>query len=158
MSRRLRRKNLSDRNRLILGVLGGVAVGGTIAYFVVRSRYGQAALGTAHEWADDTGIRLPDPSYAVELPGTADQFQTLDEIVCECGQTVTAQQVVADEEAVVTSIRDCVLAKLYPDFDWPPIPGDHPSVSRLFAEVEVISRRAVAEDAICPSVPSGGIP
>jgi len=155
--RNSRKRNLTDRSKLAIGIVGGVAVGGMIAYLVVRSRYGQRAMIAAHEWQDTAGVRLPDPSYAVELPSTAEQFATLDELVCECGSLATPQTVAADEEFVVTSVRDCVLAKLYPDFVWPPIPGDHPTVARLFAEVEVIARRAVAEDRVCPS-PRGAYP
>ncbi len=156
--RNSRKRNLSDRGKLTLGIVGGVAAGGLVAYLVVRSRYGQRAMIAAHEWSDTSGVRLPDPSYAVELPSTAEQFATLDELVCECGHLATPQAVATDEELVVTGVRDCVLAKLYPDFPWPPIPGDHPTVARLFSEVEVIARRAVAEDRVCPSNQAGGYP
>jgi hypothetical protein len=155
MSRRqYRRRNLSQRGKVVLAIATGLVGGGLLTWAVLRTRYAQKQLESAHHWANESPMRLPDPSYAVELAGTAEQFAVLDDLVCECGHIATAEAVSRDEESVVADVRDCVLAKLYPDFPWPPIPGDHPSVSRLFTEVEVIARRAIAEDAVCP----GGAP
>lgn len=133
--------------KIALGLIAGVAVGGAAGYFIATSRAGKKAIDVL----DDPSVRLPDPSYAVELAVTDDQFEILDELVCECGDAVAQG---ADEtdtlDGLTRDLQNCMARELYPDFPWPPIPGDHPSAQQLYAELGLLARRAVVTGEICP--------
>jgi hypothetical protein len=146
MSRR--RRNQQGINwGLVAGVGAGLVVIGTVGYLVGSSRLGKKALDVV----DESGLRIPDPSFAMELPENPEQFMTLDELVCECGAPIvkTASES-TDLQTVVDAISDCVVKKLYPQFPWPTVTGDHPSVAQLQTEVGVLARRAVVSAEICP--------
>lgn len=133
--------------KVALGIVAGVVVGGAAGYAIARSRLGKKAIDTV----DQTGLRLPDPSFAMELPVSEDQFALLDELVCECGEPVIAKATDQTElDVVVSEITDCVMHELYPQFPWPTVPGDHPTVGQLQTEVGVLARRAVVSAEICP--------
>lgn len=134
-----------------LGVAAGLAAGGAAGYFFAVTRAGRKALQAAEDVITDSGIRLPDPSFAMELPYTEEQFNVLDDLVCECGApVVSAAGPEATIDAITTQIQECMAAKLYPDFSWPPISGDHPTAAQLYTELGVVARRALASAEICP--------
>jgi hypothetical protein len=132
----------------------GAAIGGVVGYLVIRDAAAQDAI------ANIAGrIRLPRPGFAMQLPRTADEFTTLESLVCECRDTqifdsgeppeahVSAGATSDDERA--TAITDCAARRLYPHFPWPPIPGDHPSASELYETLSVLAHRSLAMG--CPA-------
>lgn len=138
--------------KIVLGVIGGVAVGGTAGYLIATTRYARKALQSINE----SDWRLPDPSFAVELAETPEQFALLDELVCECGapilQAATPETTIGE---AMDAIQACMAKQLYPTFQWPPVSGDHSSVHQLWSDLGLIARRAVVESEICPvPVPS----
>lgn len=136
--------------KLALGITAGVLAGGAIGYAIASSRLGRKALEDVEDVVDD--LRIPDPSYAMQIAETDDEFATLDDLICECGAPlILAIDPNADDEAVVAEIRDCVAKKLYPQFPWPPVSGDHPTVSQLYSELSLLARRAFATASICPT-------
>ena len=139
---------MNGGTKLALGIIGGVAIGGGIGYLVATTRTGRKIIDRISE---DPSIRLPDPSYAVEVASNSEKFGVLEELVCECGAPIVqaATETVTIDE-LTTKIQDCIAAQLYPDFPWPPIPGDHPSVSQLYVELGYIARRALITTEICP--------
>ncbi len=142
---------MSPGIKIALGIVTGVAVGGAAGYVIANTRQARRALKAAEDVLSDPSIRLPDPSFAVELANSEEQFALLDELVCECGAPVvkraTASTTVPE---VVQKIQSCMAEQLYPDFTWPPISGDHPTVSQLYGELGLIARRAVIDGDICP--------
>ena len=149
---------MSLGTKIALGIVGGVVVGG--AAYLFANRQVRRALKAAEEAGRTAGLRLPDPSFAVEVAYSQEQFAVLDELVCECGAPVVqaaTESTTVDE--VVQTIQDCMAEQLYPDFPWPPIAGDHPTVSQLYGELGLTARRAVIDGEICPvPIPSPTIP
>jgi hypothetical protein len=142
---------MNPKLTVTLGVLAGVAVGGAAGYYVATTRRGRRAIRAAEDVISKSDLRLPDPSYAVELPYTDENFQILDELVCECGEPViNAATQTSTIDDVTSQIQLCMARELYPDFAWPPVAGDHPTVSQLWAELAVVARRAVVTAEICP--------
>lgn len=140
--------------KMLLIAAGAVVAGGAIGYAIAHTRAARKALDTASKTIGDTGLRLPEPGYAMVLPESDDDFATLDEVICECGSGIVSA---ADPEDfvddIVGEIRDCVAERLYPDFPWPPMTGDHPTTAKLYAELEVLARKALATATICPEAP-----
>ena len=147
--------------KLALGIMGGVTLGGGVGYLVATTRAGRKVIERISE---DPSIRLPDPSYAVEVAADENQFAILEDLVCECGAPIIqAADEAATIEELTTKIQSCMAAQLYPDFPWPPIPGDHPSAAQLYAELGFLARRALITTEICPPpippiLPSPDIP
>lgn len=134
--------------KLALGIAGGVLGGGILGYFAATSRIGRRVM---LKISSEPRIRLPEPSYAVEVASTEEQLGILEDLVCECGKPIVqgaSPQATIDEIAV--QIQACIAAQLYPDFAWPPITGDHPSVSQLWNEIGYVARRALITAEICP--------
>lgn len=131
-------------------VATGVVVGGAIGWLIVQDARATEAV---HKFVAET--RLPEPSFAMKLPRTAAEFATLDSLVCECLATYapkdtgqpTAQPSDAgavSEDERVEAVVDCVARRLYPQFPWPPMVGDHPSTAELWATLETLTHRALA--------------
>lgn len=137
--------------KLALGIVAGVAAGGFVGYAIASSRFGQKAFSSAEKAIEDSDLRLPDPSYAMQIAMTDEEFDTLDGLVCECGSKILEDvDLNRSMDDVVTEIQDCVAYQLYPDFPWPPMTGDHPTAHQLYAELAVLARRAVATASVCP--------
>jgi len=138
---------MNPKLKLALGIGAGVVIGGAVGYLVAGSRIGRKAFAAI----DKEGYRLPDPSYAVEMPYSEEQFEVLDELVCECGAPlVKAASETTTIDELTNEIRLCMARELYPDFDWPPVTGDHPTASQLFSELGFVARKALISTEICP--------
>lgn len=137
---------MNSKMKVLLGITGGVVVGGAVGYLIATSRFGKQAMKVIEEG----DVRLPVPSYAVEVPYSEEQFAILDELVCECGEPLVRD---VDDSTTVDelteSLRECIATELYPDFDWPPVSGDHPTVSQLYAELGLVARKALITTEIC---------
>ncbi|MCH9637719.1 MAG: hypothetical protein K0U16_07230 [Gammaproteobacteria bacterium] len=142
---------MKSRTKVALGLAAGVLVGTGIGYLVfTRTSFGRRAIKDAEDAIDDTGIRFPQPSFAVEVAYDPEQFQILDELVCECAAPIVEQAAPNDTlDDVVPKIQECMAKELYPDFPWPPVPGDHPTVSMLWSELALLARRAIVTQTIC---------
>ena len=147
---------MSPGTKIALGLVGGVVVGGAAGYLIANTRHARRALKAAQDVLADPSLRLPDPSFAVELAYSEEQFALLDDLVCECGTPAVksaTESTTVDE--VVQQIQSCMAEQLYPSFTWPPISGDHPTVAQLYGELGLIARRAVIDGTICPEpIPS----
>lgn len=139
---------MKPSTKVMIGIGAGITLGGIAGYLIASSRYGMRAIKAVEEG----DIRLPRPSYAVELPYSEEQFAILDELVCECADPLVRN---VDETTTVDelteAVKDCMATELYPDFDWPPVSGDHPTVSQLYAELGVLARKALMTNEICPA-------
>lgn len=154
MTKRIARKRnpegMSDATKVALALAAGIAVGGGLGYLVANTRKGEELLDDLDDDIDHW--RLPDPSFAVRVPQSLEEFQILDDLVCECGAPlIEAADPSANADDVILKLRDCLAKELYPAFKWPPVPGDHPTVSQFWAELGVLARRAVVTGTICDS-------
>jgi hypothetical protein len=131
------------------GLIVGLMIGGIAAYAYTESRslqkYASKAKKTIKKATE--GMRLPQPDFMVHLPNSAHDYATLDTVICECSTMVTPG---LEGDELVVAVRDCVLSELYPDFGWPPIPGDHPTVEQLRTIIHYQVERSAAEGALCP--------
>ena len=148
-----RRRNQSEApSRAIPFVIGtlGAAAGLGLGYWIATTK-------AARDAADDLfkGWRLPAPDFRAHLPETPDDFQRVDDEVCECAESIiTEASDGADMAILVDELRLCVARRLHPDFEWPPAAGDHPSVGQLWGELGVMARRALVMETTCdPTVP-----
>ena len=134
----------------------GAVVGTALGAAVLSDARASAAVGKLVEEA-----RLPEPSFAMQLPRNAAEFATLEALVCDCmrikpldpgAPTTTPTELGAQtEEERTEALVHCVAARLYPSFPWPPMAGDHPSASELWDTLAVLVRRQHAT-AACGAV------
>lgn len=149
MSKRRRRNQEqapTNKTAFVLGVLSAAA-GLGVGYWIATTK-------EAREAADELtkGWRLPEPNFRVHLPEIPDDFQRLDDEICDCAEPMLEEiPDDADFTVVVDEIRLCVARRLHPDLEWPPVPGDHPSVAQLWSEIGFMVRRALVTDSICDS-------
>ena len=145
------------RNQSNPAPFAAYAIGITTALVGAGVGYWIATRKEAREAADKLleGWRLPDPNYRVHLAETPDDFQRIDDEICECAESVLSNAADdADLDVVVDELRLCVAHRLHPDFEWPPVAGDHPSVGQLWTELGVMARRAIITETTCdPTVP-----
>jgi len=136
----------------------GLTVGGVLSYAIMSDARAAAAVNKAI-----SEVRLPEPSFAMQVPRTAAEFATLDAVVCDCVRaykptdpgaprgTAPPAGAQSEDERTDELVR-CAAARLYPTFPWPPMPGDHPSTTELWDTLAVLVRRQTAT-AACAAVP-----
>lgn len=132
----------------LIGILAGYAYSESKA-LQRQARRTQKAIGKATEH-----FRLPKPGFRMHLPTTPEDYDIIDEKICECASQVAIEQPGLEGEAQLVAIRDCVVAQLYPDFEWPPVPGDHPSVEQLWTIISYEVGRSAAEGTLCVDEPA----
>lgn len=136
----------------------GAAVGLTASLAILQDARASAALRKTVDEA-----RLPEPSFAMQLPRSAAEFATLDAVICECvsglNLTDTGQPSgqpsgpgAVSEQELHDAIVLCAAKKLYPTFPWPPMTGDNPSTAELWSSLSVLAYRAMAMS-LCAAVP-----
>lgn len=134
-----------------------VAIGGVLAgYLYSESREGKLQIRRAKKAIKESDLRVPRPDFAVHLPNTPEDFDTLDEVVCMCAVQVKQEQPGLEDQdytAFIFAIRDCVASALYPDFEWPPMSGDHPTVEKLWTVLTYEVSRSAIEDSLCLTEP-----
>lgn len=130
---------------IVLGVLAGVTIGGVLAYAFLTRKQLEALRAEAGALLP-TGIRLPRPDVWVHLPNSVEDYNRLDETVCDCLNSLP--DIEADE--LVQSARLCAARDLVPDFPWPPVSHDHESVQTLWAVLGFLAGRAVTMH-VCPT-------
>ena len=87
-----------------------------------------------------TAYRQPDRAANITLPEDAEDFAMLEEAVTQCLESL----VEAGENPSEESLRDCVLQSIYPDFQWPPVPGDPDAARVLWLIVAHEARKELA--------------
>lgn len=132
------------------GVIVGAVLGILAGYAYSQSQVVQAKTKKAKKKIKEAteDFRLPRPDFKVHLPNSAEDYDILDEVICECAAQLQSEgQDLSDE--FMTSVRNCVLAELYPDFEWPPVSGDHPTVQQLWTIVSYEVVRSATEGTLC---------
>lgn len=124
--------------RAIWAVAAGTVVGGALGYAIVRDARAHEALSKAVE-----NVRLPEPDFAMQVPTTAQEFETLQGLVCTCMREHPPQEGRPLDE-IADEMTLCVARRLYRSFAWPPVTGDHPTVSELWGTIGVMTRRSLA--------------
>jgi hypothetical protein len=97
----------------------------------------------------DEEYREPDTSAVINLPIDKEDFRQLHQAMCECAAALREEQ---GPEGVVTSdaLRDCLLEAVYPDFTWPPVPGDPSTAQLMWLVADHEARKTLADPSACP--------
>lgn len=92
--------------------------------------------------------REPDTSAVINIPVDADDFAQLSEAMCAC---LAALHEEAAEDAPVgpEALRDCLLDAVYPDFQWPPVPGDPSGAHLMWLVADYEARKTLADPEAC---------
>lgn len=90
--------------------------------------------------------RPPDPQAVINVPVDAEDFAQLAEAFCVCYAELKAESGAAPS---VGELRDCFLQALYPDFQWPPVPGDPASAHLMWMIADHEARKIVADPSAC---------
>ena len=100
----------------------------------------------------ETGIRLPRPEMEIQGPLDEEDFDTLDEVICESALEADMEMpeiLKGDQKAYVNLVTARALAKLLPEFPWPAVTGDHTTASELQGIVQYEVRRSILEGTLC---------
>lgn len=110
----------------------------------------EKAVGEAASKVEEAteDLRVPRPDFRVHLPDSESDFAALAELICDCAKEADAQGELPFDEFVRTT-RDCVMQALYPGFEWPPVPGDHPTVQHLWLIVTYEVQKGAINGTIC---------
>lgn len=144
----------------VLALLGGTALGGLIAYELLMDESVEAFL---ESWRKKgVPLRVPEPGFDMQLARVAADFEFIDDELCACldgypmttdGEpTSVARPVAPSDDELVEYMQLCVAQRLFPDFPWPPVPGDHPSVGELWSDLRTLARRSVALRSCAPTL------
>lgn len=137
---------------LILGALIGAVAGFAYSQSQQLQQVGKKTKKALKKAAE--GARLPRPDFRVHLPATPEDYDILDAVICECASQVQAEFPQMQGEQFLITVRNCVLTELYPNFEWPPVPGDHPTVPQLWTIVSYEIGRSATEGTLCVEEPS----
>jgi hypothetical protein len=128
---------MEPKHLVILGLVGG----GAYLYWQHKQQANQLALAAAQKAKDVAGtLRVPKPYYVMTIPRTKEELDTVDKFLCECVNNVDLD---APSLTLIEDMQLCLASKLYPDFPWPPAPGDHESAMQLWLVLEYRIRSLV---------------
>jgi len=130
---------------ILLGTLAG-AVGGYATGRVRKGRKDKAAERLALESRAailPPANRPPQPNAVIPLPQDTEDFEVLTDAVIDCLAVLMQRGVPVTKAA----LRDCILDSIYPDFPWPPVPGDAPSAGLMFLIADHESGKALGKSA-----------
>jgi hypothetical protein len=131
----------------MIAALVGLALTGLGGYAFGRGR----AIGREQELqgqlANSVPLALPASSHREPLPDAvlllpqdAEDFTLLRQAVCDCYAEIAN---LSGGSVDVSELRDCLLAALYPEFAWPPVPGDAPEARLMWLIADHEARTAV---------------
>jgi hypothetical protein len=100
--------------------------------------------------------REPDRTAVINLPIDAEDFKQLHEAMCECLRALKSDKA-EGEKVTDAELRDCLLEAIYPDFTWPPVPGDPSAAHLMWLVADHEARKTLADPSACPPVMLGGI-
>lgn len=90
--------------------------------------------------------RQPDPASVINVPEDAEDFQQMAEAFCVCFRELQREHGAAPS---VGDLRDCFLGAIYPDFKWPPVPGDPASAQLMWMIADHEARKINADPSAC---------
>lgn len=103
--------------------------------------------------------REPDRTAVIKLPVDAEDFDQLGDAICACYAALKGEAG-PGVDVDAAALRDCLLEAVYPDFVWPPVPGDPVNAQLMWMIADHESRKALigADLEDCPAGPATPIP
>ncbi len=95
--------------------------------------------------------RAPLPDAIIHLPVDEEDFEQLKAAICTCYLAVKEEKG-PDHLVTAAELRDCLLEAIYPDFAWPPVPGDAVQAQLMWMIADHEARKALAAGELdrCP--------
>lgn len=90
--------------------------------------------------------RAPDPAAVINVPVDAEDFDQMAEAFCVCFAALEQDR---GRMPTVAELRDCFLSAIYPDFSWPPVPGDPASAQLMWMIADHEARKLLADPSAC---------
>lgn len=135
---------------LAFGSVGGFALGRGISILREDKREQQKALPPARSQVPtpmpQDAYRSPDPTAVINAPIDAEDFRQMAEAFCVCHRELSREH---GRAPTVDELRDCFLGAIYPDFQWPPVPGDPASAQLMWLVADHEARKVIADPTAC---------
>jgi len=95
--------------------------------------------------------RPPDPAAVINTPVDAEDFAQMKQAFCVCYQSL-----LEDEGTPPTAekLRDTFLGVIYPDFTWPPVPGDPSGAQLMWLIAGHEANKLLLDPSVCAGVES----
>jgi hypothetical protein len=94
--------------------------------------------------------REPDPGAVINVPVDAEDFRQMQDAFCVCYRALRED---LGKLPTVEQLRDCFLGAIYPDFHWPPVPGDPETAQLMWMIADHEARKLLADPSPC--LPTG---
>jgi len=96
--------------------------------------------------------RPPDRTAVIKLPVDDEDFEQLGDAICTCYRALEKEH---GGKVTHAQLRDCMLQAIYPDFEWPPVPGDPTEAALMWAIADFEARRLLFGSDLerCPKAP-----
>lgn len=139
---------------MILQLLSLVVTGGIGYVFGRKTAAKEGTSSQAQPTPDATPVpvpppreayRAPDRTAVINLPYDAEDFEQLRSAVCEGFKDLASN----GSEVTSDALRDWLLIAIYPDFQWPPVPGDPREALILWMIADHEARKALAAPLQC---------
>jgi len=131
----------------MIGLLAGVAIGATAtAAFnkvqqIRREREIEGQVAEKFAGIMPPSLRPALPNAVIPIPQDEEDFEVLQAAVEDCHRVLAKRPTPTTQAA----LRDCILGAIYPDFPWPPVPGDAPSAGIMWMIANHEAGKALAE-------------
>lgn len=137
----------------VLVVLYGITLGGLALWaWSDPKSFGRSTRSARKKAEKTTGVRLPRPDILVESPVSEEDFELVDDMICQSAMEVDLalpDLLVADPKTYVDAVTLRTLQNLLPDFPWPSETGDHPSAAELQGLIRYEVTRSLTEGTLC---------
>lgn len=94
------------------------------------------------------GYREPDPAAMINTPIDAEDFRQMQEAFCICYRALLKD---GGKPPSMERLRDCFLTAIYPDFTWPPVPGDPATAQLMWMIANHEARKLLTDPSSCAS-------
>ena len=90
--------------------------------------------------------REPDPAAVINVPVDAEDFRQMADAFCVCYGALHDD---LKKPPDVEQLRDCFLSAIYPDFQWPPVPGDPETAQLMWMIADHEARKLLTDPSGC---------
>lgn len=122
---------------------------------IAESKQRALAAATVPSPLPQDPYREPDPAAVINTPVDAEDFSQMQEAFCVCYRALLEQE---GRPPTADRLRDCFLQAIYPDFVWPPVPGDPASAQLMWMIAGHEAKKLLLAPGSCAKtpVPEGG--
>jgi hypothetical protein len=153
---------------MIIPIIVAVGLAGAGGYFLARrgalsekevrrrieeSKQKAIAAARTPSPLPQEAYRPPDPAAVINTPVDAEDFAQMQEAFCVCYRALLED---AGNAPSAEQLRDCFLKAIYPDFVWPPVPGDPSSAQLMWMIASHEAKKLLIDPSACTQAPTPG--